>query len=724
MTSLTDKDPHLSYLLEFHDEDNQKRYQEFSMRESPLLIVFGILILTSLSGEIIMGKTDSEMSAMSVGAMWIILSPVVLGYLYLYTAWVFQSNQVVNGHSSVITSLNRFCVKYISHIGNAIILLTALSMFLQCNLDSSSQPGDSLETGSGYHNFAAVLVLLPVLFPLHSYWCNVVAVPLALAMSLMTSSTNAPHFAQLLVLLGVVLYTIDSGNKKRFLLQTELARAKTALTESQEEVERVKMATIDMHHMIGSMTHDLKTPLQAFTFELDNLKMECQELSLTPTGEELTSFKSLADENTKQLALIVSFMTMAINRSLDYTKVSTGVNLVPINSSVDIPEATSWIVSSLTHKLRNNVDVVVEPLPADVSSTILTDKQWFIENLFCLLSNAQKFTSEGEIKVRVLSPSKSVCVREAKKELLSRRSGSQVSLRRVIARSDSLKEENDKANKRDTEGLKEGERLVTMLCVEVEDSGIGLSDAQKDKLFQPFKQAQSRAGGTGLGLFSMLKRVAALGGTCGVRDRPDGQAGSIFWFKFPYVPDEVIMEDESSPMSIVRMESAHENCIKSQAEAIERRILVVDDSPLILKATKRSLEREGYIVDVASNGYECLKILNASEEQVYDLILLDVNMPIMDGLETCSRIRSQESKARQDINRAEFDDCLGVMPREKSTRSPDVPRVVIGFSGNSDCQTIAEAQAAGMNAFLSKPLSPQDLRTLSSYMPRALNESV
>mmetsp|Transcript_34230 Transcript_34230/g.63882 ORF Transcript_34230/g.63882 Transcript_34230/m.63882 type:complete len:182 (+) Transcript_34230:2-547(+) len=171
-------------------------------------------------------------------------------------------------------------------------------------------------------------------------------------------------------------------------------------------------------------------------------------------------------------------------------------------------------------------------------------------------------------------------------------------------------------------------------------------------------------------------------------------------------------------------EAGIEDCLVKLEDAIERRILVVDDSPLILKATKRSLEREGYIVDVASNGYECLKILNASEEQVYDLILLDVNMPIMDGLETCSRIRSQESKARQDINRAEFDDCLGVMPREKSTRSPDVPRVVIGFSGNSDCQTIAEAQAAGMNAFLSKPLSPQDLRTLSSYMPRALNESV
>mmetsp|Transcript_34231 Transcript_34231/g.63883 ORF Transcript_34231/g.63883 Transcript_34231/m.63883 type:complete len:182 (+) Transcript_34231:2-547(+) len=171
-------------------------------------------------------------------------------------------------------------------------------------------------------------------------------------------------------------------------------------------------------------------------------------------------------------------------------------------------------------------------------------------------------------------------------------------------------------------------------------------------------------------------------------------------------------------------EAGIEDCLVKLEDAIERRILVVDDSPLILKATKRSLEREGYIVDVASNGYECLKILNASEEQVYDLILLDVNMPIMDGLETCSRIRSQELNARQDIDRLNLKGCLDALPREKSTRSPDVPRVVIGFSGNSDCQTIAEAQAAGMNAFLSKPLSPQDLRTLSSYMPRALNESV
>jgi hypothetical protein len=77
------------------------------------------------------------------------------------------------------------------------------------------------------------------------------------------------------------------------------------------------------------------------------------------------------------------------------------------------------------------------------------------------------------------------------------------------------------------------------VIVTVEDTGIGISDENKKKLFQAFQQAQRRAGGTGLGLFSLAKRIEALKGTFGVRDRDDGEQGSCFWFTFPYRPDIV-----------------------------------------------------------------------------------------------------------------------------------------------------------------------------------------
>ena len=75
-----------------------------------------------------------------------------------------------------------------------------------------------------------------------------------------------------------------------------------------------------------------------------------------------------------------------------------------------------------------------------------------------------------------------------------------------------------------------------MLTFYVEDNGIGISEEKQQVLFQPFKQAQRLAGGTGLGLFSLARRLEALGGRYGVCGRSDGASGSVFWFSFPYRP--------------------------------------------------------------------------------------------------------------------------------------------------------------------------------------------
>eukprot|EP01031_Cornospumella_fuschlensis_P045698 gene45698-55936_t len=77
------------------------------------------------------------------------------------------------------------------------------------------------------------------------------------------------------------------------------------------------------------------------------------------------------------------------------------------------------------------------------------------------------------------------------------------------------------------------------LRVEVEDEGIGMTEEQRSKLFAPFSQNQHlAAGSTGLGLYSLRKRVEALGGGVGVEGRRDGRVGSLFWFTLPYTPNE------------------------------------------------------------------------------------------------------------------------------------------------------------------------------------------
>ena len=79
------------------------------------------------------------------------------------------------------------------------------------------------------------------------------------------------------------------------------------------------------------------------------------------------------------------------------------------------------------------------------------------------------------------------------------------------------------------------------LLLEIADTGIGISEEKRKSLFLPFKQAQRFAGGTGLGLFSLARRVEAQKGAFGVRDREDGVQGCIFWFMLPYKPDPTMI---------------------------------------------------------------------------------------------------------------------------------------------------------------------------------------
>jgi two-component system sensor histidine kinase/response regulator len=105
--------------------------------------------------------------------------------------------------------------------------------------------------------------------------------------------------------------------------------------------------------------------------------------------------------------------------------------------------------------------IVVHPYDMNISSQLITDKHWLSENVLCLLSNAVKYSDDGPIDLRI-----------------------------TIINVD----------------ITDKMPLSHMVHVSVEDSGIGISEDKRNALFQPFMQAQRHAGGTGLGLFSLLKR--------------------------------------------------------------------------------------------------------------------------------------------------------------------------------------------------------------------------
>lgn len=163
---------------------------------------------------------------------------------------------------------------------------------------------------------------------------------------------------------------------------------------------------------------------------------------------------------------------------------------------------------------------------------------------------------------------------------------------------------------------KEPDALLPMILITVEDTGIGISDKSKETLFQPFSQVQRSAGGTGLGLFSLARRMEALGGACGVRNRSDAKQGSLFWFKFPYHPGSI-----TSPC-----EATEEFSELSPLPHL--RVLVVDDTVSVVKTVKRFLIQNGHEVETAQNGNQGLERLKKEWASI-DILITDLQMPVM-----------------------------------------------------------------------------------------------
>ncbi|NLF41989.1 MAG: response regulator, partial [Bacteroidales bacterium] len=266
----------------------------------------------------------------------------------------------------------------------------------------------------------------------------------------------------------------------------------------------------------------------------------------------------------------------------------------------------------------------------------LTDEKRIFQITSNLVSNAVKFTSEGKVDIRL-----------------------------------SLLE------------IKENRGRI---CIEVEDTGIGITEDEKTLLFNEFSQLNKGTlemqQGSGLGLSICKKFVNLLGGQIDVESK-EGE-GSVFWFDLPVVIEEQQPQDvQNEPVRLSREED--EKFKKTS-------ILLVDDKVVNQKVIGLMLESMGCQVKYASNGQEALKIFQESQINAFnifggihfDIIFLDIRMPILDGFQTIEQLRSNYS---------------------------DLPPIV-ALSANSLPEEIAEYQEAGFEDYLIKPVTLEDLERI------------
>jgi CheY-like chemotaxis protein len=223
------------------------------------------------------------------------------------------------------------------------------------------------------------------------------------------------------------------------------------------------------------------------------------------------------------------------------------------------------------------------------------------------------------------------------------------------------------------------------------DTGIGIAPERRAVLFNTFSQVDAsttrRYGGTGLGL-SIVKRLAELmGGSVGVESIPG--MGSTFWFTIATAAtaDAAFRDFSPTEAAAIVKHSVIESALASAAPVVAKRrprILLAEDNLVNQKVASRVLEKEGFQVDVAVDGRQAV---DAWRRGTYDLILMDCQMPHLDGYE-----------ATREIRREERDNGM-------VSRIPIIALTAHAMKGAAD-----DCRRAGMDDYLTKPLDREQLR--------------
>ena len=379
--------------------------------------------------------------------------------------------------------------------------------------------------------------------------------------------------------------------------------------------EEAEQANVAKSSFLANMSHELRTPLNVI---LGFSQVMYRDADVTPQQQETLRIINQSGEHLLNL----------INDVLEVTKIEAGKTSLK-NDHFDL----HYLLDSLSQMLSLKAEtkglrLIFERAP-DVPVYVQSDQGKVRQILINLLNNALKFTAQGEVKLTTT------------------------------------------ARKTTSE--------QTELCFAVKDTGIGITSAEIDYLFDPFVQTESGVKsqqGTGLGLSIGRKFARLMGGDITVESQYG--SGSTFYFILPVKSVAAVENDLDSSKRVI-----------SLAPGLpEYRILVVDDKVENRLLLNQLLSAVGFVVAEASNGRECIDQWSIWQP---DLILMDIHMPLMNGIDATIAIKSQ---------------------------SQDSPIPIVALTASAFESSRLEVLQAGCDDFLSKPIKDSLLfDKIANYLP-------
>jgi predicted ATPase/signal transduction histidine kinase/ActR/RegA family two-component response regulator len=415
-------------------------------------------------------------------------------------------------------------------------------------------------------------------------------------------------------------------------ISIENARLLGRLERSKEEAERASRAKSDF---LASMNHELRTPMNGIIGMIDLLHG-------TALDDEQHDYLGTAKTAAEQLMRI-------IRDTLDLSRIEAGkLELEPIRFVFD--DCLATLVRMLYLRMQSEGLDYVQEVAEDVPAQLVGDRDRLLQILINLLGNAIKFTPAGGT----------------------------VSLHVGVARRD-------------------GDQVL--LRFEVRDTGIGIAAEEQALIFEPFAQARvagSSQGGSGLGLAIAARLVALMQGEISVRSKLG--EGSCFSFTAsfgvwqPGAPAFPFMTASAAALRadfgpglgpvLVPGPGGGPGGGPGAAPGTGLRVLVAEDNRINQLVVVRLLTLDGHVCTVAANGAEALDLL---EREQFDAVLMDVQMPIMDGYTAAREIRRREQGAARRIP-------------------------IIAVTASATTEVVAACTASGMDHYLSKPLRIEAVR--------------